>query len=549
MKSLLQRFTGRGRGNAEGSSDVADNRQASNASTGRQSSGSGEGDTHKAVSITSGFSGSGDEEELAGSDHEGEESEAAEDEPVEPVAPANDEGPDPGIYEVDLRRPSMAVKWGFHWNAESWEAGERVLEKLAPNSPAAEWDRRNPGLLKVFDKLLTVNGCMGDLMVKELRRNHIKCRFKTDVVRLLLDHNIKHRPDPFASMSGAWLAGGLRGAIDEEEEEDEEEDEDWEFMDDEKREALQAKAREKAEKEEWEESEKRRRRQLASEAMGHVTWMRARKLQSDFVPHWQTLKRGQSLPKLQDVPQRAKDMTMESDDTDVWWKAPMPIVAGMKRKYWVWNDLFVNEVKHQAAGKDMALACVSVKAAQTLYRKNPALEHALQHHVVAVSSTGDRFFWSQQFVQLMDIAHQAQALNDGVVRFTEEEIHKIQPSIKFPVPGEYPQQLKLKPLVLPVPKSFSREKLINRKSTRPAPPPLPERLPCTIPYVLDAQWTTVLASKEQKAEFKYQQKMAQKATLQAWQATSAAFDALGGDDSVTESGSEEWNPVPGFAKY
>jgi hypothetical protein len=322
-------------------------------------------------------------------------------------------------------------------------------------------------------------------------------------------------------------------------------------MSDERREELQAKARIKAEKEEWEESEKRRKRQLASEAMGHVTWMRARQLRSDFVPHWQTLRKGRSLPKLQELPPKPKAPKTDSEDPDVWWKAPMPIVKGLKRKYWVWNELFVNEVKLQAEGRDMSLACVNVSSAQKLYRKNAALKHALQNHVVAVSSTGDRFFWSQQFVQLMDIAHQAQELSDGVVRFTEEEIQEIRPNIEFPVPGEYPVEHKNKALILPVPKSFSRETLHDLRSTRPPPPPLPERLPCTIPYHMDAAWTTVLATKEQKAEFKYQQKRGQHAqvdTTTFLPAASMAFDALGGDETATES--EEWNPTgTGFDEY
>eukprot|EP00930_Biecheleria_cincta_P055953 TRINITY_DN42197_c0_g1_i1.p1 TRINITY_DN42197_c0_g1~~TRINITY_DN42197_c0_g1_i1.p1 ORF type:complete len:536 (+),score=130.65 TRINITY_DN42197_c0_g1_i1:133-1740(+) len=493
------------------------------------------------------------EEEAAAAEHEGEEEEEeVEDEELVDVLPRQETeeyGDDPSIYEVALSRRSMVVKWGFHWNPDAWEAGERILERLAPNSPAAEWDRQNPGNLKVFDKLLTVNGATGDLMVKELRRKHIRCRFKADVVRLLVDHQIRHRPDPFASMSSAWLAGGLRGAVDEvEEEEADEAEEDWEFMSDERREELQEQQRKKAEKEEWEESENRRKRQLASEAMGHVTWMRARQLKSDFVPHWQTLRRGRSLPKLQELPQKTLPPPMESEDPDVWWKAPMPIVAGQKRKYWVWNQLFVDEVKLQAEGRDMALACVSVRSAQKLYRKNPALQHALQHHVVAVSSTGDRFFWSQAFVQLMDIAHQAQDLSDGVVRFTEEEIRSLIPGIEFPVPGDYPPELKPKALILPVPKSFSREKLPDRRSTCPQPPPLPERLPCTIPYHLDAPWTTVLATKEQKAEFKYQQKKGRQVDTSTFlPAHSAAFDALGGDETATES--EEWHPRSGFDDY
>lgn len=496
-----------------------------------------------------------DEEEQADADaHEGEESEAVEDEEVDDVVPrqeTEEDDSEPGIFEVALSRYSMATKWGFHWNPDAWEAGDRILERLAPNSPAAEWDRLHPGSLKVFDKLLTVNGATGDLMVKELRRNHIRCVFRADVVRLLVDHQLKHRPDPFASMSSVWLAGGLRGEVDEAEDEDDLEDEDWEFMSDDRKEELQAKARIKAEKEEWEESEKRRKRQLASEAMGHVTWMRARQLRSDFVPHWQTLRKGRSLPKLQELPTKPKAPKTDSEDPDVWWKAPMPIVRGQKRKYWVWNELFVNEVKLQAEGRDMSLACVSVSSAQKLYRKNAALQHALQNHVVAVSSTGDRFFWSQQFAQLMDIAHQAQELSDGVVRFTEEEILNLRPNIKFPVPGDYPVEHKYKALILPVPKSFSREKLPDSRSTRPAPPPLPERLPCTIPYHLDAPWTTVLATKEQKAEFKYQQKRGQHTqvdTTTFLPAASMAFDALGGDETGTES--EEWNPTgTGFDEY
>lgn len=548
MRSLLSRFTQSGKGAAR-SSEVSVNSVNS-----QQDSIGSEGSNDDApTGEDRDLRIRDDEEEADAAAHEGEEEEAAEDDLVDVAdrQETEEDGSEPGIYEVSLSRYSMATKWGFHWNPDSYEAGERILERLAPNSPAAEWDRMNPGNLKVFDKLLTVNGQTGDLMVKELRRNHIRCVFKADVVRLLVDHQIKHRPDPFASMSSVWLAGGLRGEVDETEaEEFDEEEEDLEFMSDERREELQAKARIKAEKEEYEESENRRKRQLASEAMGHVTWMRARQLRSDFVPHWQTLRKGRSLPKLIEPPPKPKPPPTDSEDPDVWWKAPMPIVKGLKRKYWVWNELFVNEVKLQAEGRDMALACVSVRSAQKLYRKNPALKHALQNHVVAVSSTGDRFFWSQQFVQLMDIAHQAQELSDGVVRFTEEEIKNLRPGITFPVPGDYPVERKNKAVVLPVPKSFSRETLRDPRSTRPQPPPLPERLPCTIPYQLDAPWTTVLATKEQKAEFKYQQQRRgrQADTETSLGGTAAmAFDALGGDETASED--EMWDPSAGLDDY
>jgi len=340
-----------------------------------------------------------------------------------------------------------------------------------------------------------------ELAKVKLTQNHSQAK-------LLLSQKVFYGEDRFKNLTGVWLNGGAKGEINAEDDEDEEieglDEEDYASLSEERKEALQAKAQAKLEKEQYAEDEARRIRQLANDAQGHIAWSRGHILRSDFVPSWQVARRNSFKEENADRMFRLGPGKhwLSSTNQEIWYKAYMPSSG----KVWCWSEQIVNEVRFQAESADMPLAWISVKAAQRAYRKNPDFKLAVHRHVVAVNNEGYRFLWSQAFAQMLEVYHRQQCFVEGDVRCTLEELRELQPGVKFPVPGIYPAEKKAKVMTVPVPKAFPKSRLVNVGARGPVPPPLPERLACRIPYVLDPEqpWSGILATKEEQEELEYQ---------------------------------------------
>lgn len=95
--------------------------------------------------------------------------------------------PAEGNFLVELHRASPAVRWGFVWNSQVMDKQqERVVEKVFPSSPAADWNASKPALsVRPGDRLVRVNGEGGCLetMTMELCRHVIACEFQPDEPR------------------------------------------------------------------------------------------------------------------------------------------------------------------------------------------------------------------------------------------------------------------------------------------------------------------------------------------------------------------------------
>jgi len=358
-------------------------------------------------------------------------------------------------------------------------------------------------------------GAKRNSMYEEMSK--AKLQQNVDTTKLLLTQKMFYGEDPLKNLSSVWLAGGAKGEMEAAEDEDEEEydEEDYANLPDDRKEELQAKAQEKLEKEQYAEDERRRIRLLANNAAGHVTWMRGHPMRSDLIPAWQVPRRNMLKDENAERMYRlspGKHWLNASND-EIWYKAYMPASG----KVWCWSEQIVNEVRFHAESSDMPLAWITVKAAQRAYRKNPNFKLVVQRHVVAVNNEGHRFLWSQAFAQMLEVFHRQQGFVEGDVRCTLQELRQIQPSVKFPVPGIYPSEKKPAAMTLPVPKAFPKSRLLNAGDRGPVPPPLPERLSCKIPYVLDPEqpWSGILATKEQKEELEFQMQQLRNMSMDA----------------------------------
>merc|ERR1719277_334726 len=112
--------------------------------------------------------------------------------------------------------------------------------------------------------------------------------------------------------------------------------------------------------------------------------------------------------------------------------------------------------------------------------------------------------WSPSFVNLLEALRVRWNFTAGEqeVRRTEEDVRSRHKGIHFPEPWRPPTPEKCQ--TLHIPRSL-RQRL--GEMGPPAPPPLPNRLACTVPYVQDAPWKETLAPPEvvrSAAEFAHQ---------------------------------------------
>lgn len=107
-----------------------------------------------------------------------------------------------GHYRVELRRSSKATRWGFVWDADAMEKQKsRVLSKVSPGTPAADWNTAHPGQeMQPGDTLVLINGRGGRLefLSIELNKDHIVCEFQS--------------AKPQAARTGSALIANLRAA-------------------------------------------------------------------------------------------------------------------------------------------------------------------------------------------------------------------------------------------------------------------------------------------------------------------------------------------------
>jgi len=232
--------------------------------------------------------------------------------------------------------------------------------------------------------------------------------------------------------------------------------------------------------------------------MGHVRWLRGRKMRSDFLLVKDAENRKHQLAQARAL-RKPPERVFASTGAEPWYKALMPSTG----KVWCWRENFVNEVKFIAEGHKLPLPFMTVSAARRIYQKNPGFRQAVRNHVVCVTSSGERWLWSQAFVQTLEVVHTSQGYADGEMRCTLEQLQNRFPEIDFPVPGKYSQSQKVEAERLPVPDFMQSQHLekggrVPIGTKRPPAPPLPERLPARIPYNLDAPWAGILATKEEQ---------------------------------------------------
>jgi len=101
----------------------------------------------------------------------------------QPAKPLRLEDVAEGNYVVGLKRTQTSERWGLIWDSQIMEKRNvRVVEKVSPNTIAAEWNSQNPGHeIRIGDTLIQVNGKSGRLefIGMELSRSlDILCEFK-----------------------------------------------------------------------------------------------------------------------------------------------------------------------------------------------------------------------------------------------------------------------------------------------------------------------------------------------------------------------------------
>lgn len=284
------------------------------------------------------------------------------------------------------------------------------------------------------------------------------------------------RPDPFLNLSSQWLAGGKKGIYIAMDPEDEIPLEELDPEDGEKRE--QELQEEIAEKIRFEEEEQVRLADLREANHGHIAWLRGRELRCELVL---AKPRPEMKPKeepLRKVPAR-----------DVWFRAPLPVQTGGETKVWCWAAHFVNEARHIATGRCITFATIESGAAHKVVHRQPEMRKVFRGHVVALSSDGRRELWSPNFVQLLGALFETWQMSaefSPKVRMSEDEFQRATPEVTFDVmceslkPPKRPEALRVA-----VPPELT--------GIAPPPPPLPDRLPCRLPYELNEPWTRILS--------------------------------------------------------
>ncbi|CAK8985980.1 unnamed protein product [Durusdinium trenchii] len=244
-----------------------------------------------------------------------------------------------------------------------------------------------------------------------------------------------------------------------------------------------------------------RRHQLKNSAFGHLTWLRGHKIRADLMPTWQVTKK-----QIEEKQRTFVDKGPPRVGGDVWYKVWVP----NSQKAWCYKGNFVNEARFLAESQKMDFAWLSVETAQKLFERDPTIEEALQYHVVAVATDDKRYFWSHAFVQFLTVLQEESDFPYGQVCYTVKDFQRRYPQAKFPVPGKYTVVAKSEAVTLPVPPAISRNlrstptllghSTLSRDQEVPAPPPLPDRLPCPIPYELTEPWMCIFASDMEKQD-------------------------------------------------
>lgn len=263
-----------------------------------------------------------------------------------------------------------------------------------------------------------------------------------------------------------------------------------------------AKMYKKAAGKKFQQEEVVRRHRLRNTAFGHLAWLRGHKLGSNLMPSWQVQKLA--------VEERKKnfvDKGLPQVGGDVWYKVWVP----NSQKEWCYKGSFVNEVRFLAESQKMDFFWVSMDGARKIFKQNPAFEEALMYHLVAVSTDDKRYLWSFSFVQFLTILMENTDYPYGQAHLSPDDFRAKYPKAKFPVPGHYPTKPKSQAMTIPVPVIVSRNlrptPTLFRHATLaagdrdpPAPPPLPDRLPCPIPYEITEPWMCIFASELQKRD-------------------------------------------------
>eukprot|EP00435_Cladocopium_sp_Y103_P068898 s115_g32.t1 len=263
-----------------------------------------------------------------------------------------------------------------------------------------------------------------------------------------------------------------------------------------------AKMYKKAAGKKFQQEEVVRRHRLRNTAFGHLAWLRGHKLGSNLMPTWQVQKLA--------VEERKKNFIDRGPPRvggDVWYKCWVP----NSQKEWCYKGSFVNEVRFLAESQKMDFFWVTMDGARKIFKQSPAFEEALMYHVVAVSTDDQRYLWSFSFVQFLTILMENTNYPYGQAHLSPDDFRAKYPKAKFPVPGHYPTKPKSQAMTIPVPVIVSRNlrptPTLFRHATLaagdrdpPAPPPLPDRLPCPIPYEITEPWMCIFASELQKRD-------------------------------------------------
>jgi len=86
------------------------------------------------------------------------------------------------FYVVVLQRGATSEKWGFQWDRQAMDTlNVKVIEGIAPNSLASDWNRRFPDrAARKGDQLTKVNGLRDPAgMAAEMKKNQVTCEFRS----------------------------------------------------------------------------------------------------------------------------------------------------------------------------------------------------------------------------------------------------------------------------------------------------------------------------------------------------------------------------------
>ncbi|CAE7426643.1 unnamed protein product [Symbiodinium sp. KB8] len=107
-------------------------------------------------------------------------------EPANAEAEAKNEKPPAetteSFYVVVLQRGATSEKWGFQWDRQAMDTlNVKVIEGIAPNSLASDWNRRFPDrAARKGDQLTKVNGLRDPAgMAAEMKKNQVTCEFRS----------------------------------------------------------------------------------------------------------------------------------------------------------------------------------------------------------------------------------------------------------------------------------------------------------------------------------------------------------------------------------